>query len=143
MTKTMKSLVQNIFAHQDNWKIKLLQNWPDILGNLSTKVHLEKINDDSLVLGVADSCWMQELYMLSPLLLRTINKKLDAPRINSLRFKKVGIKKEKKQKTYVRKKQHFIAPPLLPKEQQALKKIKDPALSAAIQNFLRRCQQEI
>lgn len=138
----MKQLLHNVFNYQHNWKIQLLKNWPDILGNLSTKVHLEKINDDSLVLGVADSCWLQELYMLSPLLLRTINKKLDEPRIKSLRFKKVGIKKETKNKAIKRKKAPFIAPPLTSKEQKALANIKDPDLHREIQAFLRRCQQE-
>ncbi len=138
----MKRLLHDLFDHQENWKITLLKNWPDILGNLSTKVHLEKINNDSLVLGISDSCWLQELYMLSPLLIRTINKKLDEPRIKSLRFKKVGIKKETKKRAVKRKKAPFIAPPLSPKEKKALTSIKDPDLHREIQAFLRRCQQE-
>ncbi len=138
----MKHLLHDLFDHKENWKITLLKNWPDILGNLSTKVHLEKINNDSLVLGISDSCWLQELYMLSPLLIRTINKKLDEPRIKSLRFKKVGIKKETKKRAVERKKAPFIAPPLSPKEKKALANIKDPDLYKEIQSFLRRCQQE-
>ena len=142
MAQSVKSLVQNIFADQDNWKIKLLKNWPDILGHLNTKVHLEKIEDDCLVLGVSDSCWMQELYMLSPLLLSTINKKLDAPRIKSLRFKKVGIRKQVIKRAPKRRFNPFVTVPLTPKEERALAHIKDPELSASIKDFLRRCQQE-
>ena len=142
MAQSVKSLVQNIFANQDNWKIQLLKNWPDILGHLNTKVHLEKIEDDCLVLGVSDSCWMQELYMLSPLLLATINKKLDAPRIKSLRFKKVGIRKQITKRAPKRRFDSFVTKPLTPKEERALTHIKDPELSASIKDFLRRCQQE-
>lgn len=142
MTKTIKSLVQNMLIEQDNWKLKLLQHWPTILGNLNTKVHLEKINEDSLVLGVSDSCWLQELYMLSPLLLQTINKRLDSPRIKSLRFKKIGIKKQVAKKATAPKRLSCKMVPLTAKEQQALLNIKDPALRRAISDFLRRCQQE-
>ncbi len=142
MTKTIKSLVQNILVDQHNWKLQLLQNWPTILGHLNTKVHLEKIHDDTLVLGVSDSCWLQELYMLSPLLLRTINKKLDAPRIKSLRFKKVGIKRQTHKKATVVKRHSYKEVPLTHKQEEALHNIKDPALRIAMSDFLRRCQQE-
>lgn len=142
MTKTIKNLLENIFDHPNSWKVQLLKHWPTILGNLKTKVHLEKINEDSLVLGVSDSCWLQELYMLSPLLLETINKRLDAPRIKSLRFKKVGIKKQIEKKAPAKKPLSCKMVPLSSKEQQALHTIKDPELRNAISDFLRRCQQE-
>lgn len=142
MAKPIKNLLTTIFDHQDNWKLQLLQHWPTILGNLNTKVHLEKINDDHLVLGVSDSCWLQELYMLSALLIQTINKKLDAPRIKSLRFKKTGIQKEKEIKALPAKRISCKMVPLSAKEQEALHTIKDPELRTAISAFLRRCQQE-
>jgi hypothetical protein len=142
MAKQIKNLLATIFDHKDNWKLQLLQHWPTILGNLNTRVHLEKINDDHLVLGVADSCWLQELYMLSPLLIQTINKKLDVPRIKSLRFKKIGIQKEKEIKAQPAKRLSCKTVPLSVKEQQALHRIEDPELRTAIAAFLRRCQQE-
>jgi hypothetical protein len=142
MAKTIKDLIQNIVGRSDSWKLQLLQHWPTILGNLNTKIHLEKINDDHLVLGVADSCWLQELYMLSPLLIQTINKKLDVPRIKSLRFKKIGIQKQKEKKVSPAKQLSCKMVPLTTKEQQALHRIEDPELRTAISAFLRRCQQE-
>lgn len=142
MTKEIKSVLQNIFVDEHNWKLKLLKHWPTILGNLNTKVHLEKINDDHLVLGVSDSCWLQELYMLSPLLLSSINKKLDEPRIKSLRFKKVGIIKEKSKKAVLKKKTPCKPLILAAHEERALAKVKDEGLRTAIMDFLRRCQQE-
>lgn len=143
MIKTIKTLVHTVFSNQQNWKLELLKHWPTILGNLKTKVYLEKIGEDTLVLSVADSCWLQEIYMLSPLLLETINKKLDAPRIKHLRFKKVGIKKKQLQKKApVTKPNARTIRPLTLKEEQALQKVKDPVLRTALSDFLHRCRQE-
>ena len=141
MTKEIKSVLQHLFQKQHNWKTQLLQNWPSIIGTLSSKVQLEKIKDDTLVLGVTDSCWLQELYLMSPLLLNSITKKLDSPRIKHLRFKKVGIKKQTKhkvRKTKIKTKTRQLSS----KEQQALKNIKDVELSRAMEQFLIRCQLE-
>ena len=81
---------------QNSWKHELLQNWHTIFGNLGTKITLEKIYDTTIVLGVYDSCWMHELYLLSPLLVDKINENLDQHRIKQVRFKQTGIKKVKK-----------------------------------------------
>jgi hypothetical protein len=143
MAQTLKSLVQDIFAHHDDYKIQLLKNWSDILGTLNAKVCLEKIEGDCLVLGVTDSCWMQELYMLSPLLLTTINEKLDSPRIKYLRFKKIGIRTNVARPTIKRSSyDFFVEKPLTRTESMALTHIKDPELKRALEKFLRRCQKE-
>lgn len=142
MTKHIKSIIENIISDQGNWKLQLLTQWPTILGNVKTKVHLEKINDDSLVLGITDSCWLQELYMLSPLLIETINKRLDYPRIKTLRFKKVGIKKREQKKERSGTQPSLKQITILPREHTALTRIKDPELQKVLENFLRRCKQE-
>lgn len=94
MTKEIKNVLSLILANHANWKIHLLNNWSTILGPLSSKVYLEKIQEDTLILGVQDSCWLQELYLLSGMLIKTINQTLDQPRIKHLRFKTIGIKKK-------------------------------------------------
>ena len=142
MAKKIGNLIRNILPVKNNWKLQLLQNWDSIFGNLSTKVHLEKVTDDTIVLGVIDACWMQELYMLSHILLKTINEKLDQPRIKKLRFKRVGNPKQYK---------HLKAPPrkkeakpvvLSSAEEQALNTIEDPELRTVLKKFLIRCYQE-
>jgi len=142
MAQQLKNLLHSILNTQDDWKIQLLSNWPSIIGNLHTKVKIEKIKGDILVLGVYDSCWLQELYLLSSVLLKTINAKLDQPRIKQLRFKKIGIQKRKKVKKVERQRRTYkkVSPTL--KEQKALEKIEDPQLSAALKDFLVRCYQE-
>ena len=126
--------------HTEAWKMNLIKNWPTIIGSLHEKVSLQKINATSVVLGVYDSCWIQELYLLSKLILKKINSSLDRPRIETLRFQCI----EKKEQIIYKK----PAPPrperttaLKPQEISALQKIQDPELSAALEELLRKCQQ--
>lgn len=144
MANTIKTVLNSFFkaTHKDSWKVQLLTNWNDIIGTLKDKVHLEKIQDDTLVLGVKDSCWMQELYMLSHVLLASINQKLDQPRIKHLRFKTAGVRAQKKYTSRLPQRRTPKPVRLKAHEQHALKKIDDPQLSAALKGFLIRCYQE-
>jgi|SRR5271155_3766853 len=142
MAQPIKQLLSTVFDQPDNWKIDLLRNWDSIIGNLNTKVYLEKITDDTLVLGVTDSCWLQELYLLSHILLQVINEKLDRPRIKQLRFKKIGIRPTKKQAYTKSPPRSITKRALTTKEKSALSHIKDPQLQQALEDFLIRCYQE-
>lgn len=141
MTKDIKELLPSLLKSHDNWKFVLLNSWQTILGSLSSEVTLEKIQEDTLVLGIQNSCWLQELYLLSPILIKTINKTLDQPRIKHLRFKTKGLKKGTVVKEY-KKSERTTQVTLTELERNALKKIKDPQLSQALKNFLIRCYQE-
>ena len=126
-------------AHNEAWKLNLIKNWPTIIGSLHDKVSLQKIHATSVVLGVHDSSWIQELYLLSKLILKKINNSLDQPRILTIRFQcieKKEITVKPKSKTVVNKKIE-----LKKNELQALEKINDPQLSDALQGFLQRCLQ--
>ena len=142
MAENIKNVLHSVFSKQNNWKIKLLQNWPQIMGKLKHKVRLEKINHDSLVLGVYDSCWLQELYLLSPILLKKINQKLENKTFKKLHFKQVGIKKNKKTKKGLIKEEIIHTKTKLTQhEEKTLQKIKDPDLSEALKNFLLKCHR--
>ena len=142
MAKEIKNLVPLILRPGDNWKLTLLSSWHTIFGSLSDKVSLEKITEDTLVLGVQDSCWLQELYLLSAMLIKTINQQLDQPRIKNLRFKTVGIKKilTAPKQTKTMWKMRLVT--LNEKENRALTLIKDEQLALALKSFLIRCYQE-
>ena len=56
MATEIKDLITSLFEQHHDWKFQLLKNWDSIMGNLATKVKLEKIQEDTLVLGVYDSC---------------------------------------------------------------------------------------
>ena len=125
--------------HKEAWKINLIKNWPTIIGSLHEKVSLQKINATSVVIGVYDSCWIQELYLLSKLILKKINSSLDRPRIETLRFQCIE-KKELVIKKQAPTQEQQLKRALKPKESLALQKIHDPQLYAALQTLLQRCK---
>jgi hypothetical protein len=139
--KKIGDFLPSVMTGTDSWKMQLLRAWPTVLGDLTPLVSLEKIDEPVLVLGVQDSCWLQELYMLSPLIIKMINKNLDQPRIKALRFKTRGTKNVTPEKKKVERPLKPIVP-LTSRELAALEKIGDAQLKEALQGFLNRCQQE-
>ena len=133
-----------VFMHQSNdWRIMLLRNWNDILGTLAQHVHLEKIDKDTLVLCVQDARWLHEVYMLSPILLATINQKLDQPHVKRLRFKQMSTQKNTQKISRKQSMPHITTTyPLSLHEQKALTSIHDPLLRSALEQFLHRCRRE-
>ncbi len=141
MALHLKDLLSELIHPEKNWKTNLLYQWQDIVGSLHSKVRIEKIYDDTLILGVFNSCWMQELYLLSPLLIKTINERLDQPHVKQLRFKYIGLKIFKKNvKTPHIKKNKNIE--LTKEDERTLAKITDPTLRDALKSFRMRCYQE-
>ncbi len=143
MTKSLQTLLDSLFSNNTHWKINLLKNWPNIAGKLHMHISIEKITDTSVILVVDNSCLLQELYHLSPLLLEKINQTLDQPRIKNVRFK---LKSEKKRRTKKQvqkpKLQKKIITKLHPRDTKQLAIIKDPELKKALANFRLRCYQE-
>jgi Dna[CI] antecedent, DciA len=141
MIKPINALLTS-FLSKDHWKNNLLDHWPDIIGNLYHRVTLEKIYNDTIILGVYDSAWLQELYLLSPVILESINTKLDQPRIKQLRFKQVTRKKTQQKTFSDNTKKSTTTRTLTQKEQNALTKINDEELRNFLKNFLIRCYKE-
>ncbi len=138
-------LIKNFLSHafEATWKTKLLTDWPIIMGNLADKVTVEKMYDDSLVLGVHDSNWLHELYMLSPVLIKTINSYLEKPYIKTIRLKHASTIK----KLPVANKAIILyqAPPpatLTSSEKKALDTVHDHELKQAFHIFLSRCRKD-
>jgi hypothetical protein len=142
MTKNIKSILTALIAPNESWKFQLLTAWPKIIGPINNAVTIEKITEDTLVISVNDSCWLQELYLLSDLLIKTINENLDQPRIKHLRFKQAGHHKKKATIRQTVKKKELKTVVLSTRERIALKQIDDPALKDALEKFLIRCYQE-
>jgi hypothetical protein len=142
MAVYLKELLKTLIKPEKNWKTNLLYRWQDIIGALHTKVRIEKIYDDTIILGVFHSCWMQELYLLSPLIIKTINEKLDQPYIKQIRFKQISLKKCTKNITEQSslKKKNTIQ--LTAQDERSLAKIADPDLRNALKAFRIRCYQE-
>jgi hypothetical protein len=141
MANDLKHLLETLINPEKNWKTDLLYRWKEIIGPLNSKVRIEKIHEDTIILGVFHSCWMQELYLLSPLLIKTINEKLDQPYIKQIRFKQVSLKKEKT-KTVTTQKIRKKEVSLSKEDERTLAKIADPTLRDALKAFRIRCYQE-
>ncbi len=128
---------------QSSWKLSLLQKWPEIMGSLAQQVSIEKILDDSLVLSVRNSSWLQELYLMEQTILSTINQSLDRPRFKQLRFKQKEQKlrtPKKREKAIVKK--TFAPVQFTAQEKKALNNVLDPVLRSGLESFLIRCHRE-
>jgi hypothetical protein len=142
MPLPIKNFLTTLLPTQQSWKITLLQQWHTIMGNLKTHVTLEKMSDDTITLGVFNSSWLQELYLISPTILETINKNLDQPRIKQIRFKQIAQRKNKKKIVSSASKPQTIQVSLTVTEKNALAAIQDPELRQSLYQFLVRCQRE-
>ncbi len=137
-------LLKNLLSHafQATWKTRLLTEWPTIMGNLADMVTVEKMYDDTLVLGVHDSNWLHELYMLSPVLIKTINSHLEKPYIKTVRLKHASTVKKQPPAA---KPIVLYCPPapavLTASEKKALDTIQDTELQKAFHQFLSRCRK--
>lgn len=141
MALYLKEILPSLINPEKNWRIRLLYEWPAIIGSLHSKVRIEKITDNILFLGAYHSCWIQELSLLSPLLIKRINEKLDQPSIKEIRFKLVTFKKDFAQsmKKEVKKDKKIE---LTKEDENTLAKINDPILRQALTMFRMRCYQE-
>lgn len=143
MVKPLNAILRQFISSNQDWKQQLLANWNNIIGQkLSEKVCIEKITSDTIILGVINSSWLQELYMLSPVILKTINENLDRPRIKEVRFKQIGKKKPRDTKKKIDKNRPAKKVQLSTSEERALNNVTDKKLREALKAFCIRCHQE-
>ncbi len=143
MSKHIQNIAEEIIKSMNNnsWQTTLMTNWKNIIGKLNCRVKLEKIYNDTLVLGVYDSAWMQELYLLSEDIMQNINNQLGQERIKQIKFKLADRSKPKPEKLFI-KSCEIRKIDLTTSELEALEKIQDEQLSIALKNFLIRCKNE-
>ncbi len=144
MTRHIRENITALLAPEQEWHLELLTNWNNIMGTLSDKVRLEKIQGNTLILGVFDSSWMQELFLLSRVLIQTINKQLSQPYVKELKFKAAAHKKATAKNTYQPqssiKKTKKPERALSQQELQALEKIADEQLRSVLREYLIHCE---
>lgn len=87
--QSLKETIDAVLASRNDWRFVLLKNWPAIVGNLHGSVRIERMFDDTLVLGVYEVHWMQELHLLSRVMIRRINEQLCETRVRRIQFKLV------------------------------------------------------
>lgn len=138
MSRSLADLLPQCMPCEYGWKLKLLASWPHIVGSMNNAITIERIENDTLLIGAPTSCWMHELNLLSDLLLQKINQTLDQPRITRLRFKKVTsiastVKKEMKLEQVKYSRTMSI------EEKKALAMVQDKGLAQALESFFNRC----
>lgn len=141
MVTEIKTVLDSLFAHRDqDWRFTLVKNWQSLAGPLHTRVRVEKVDENMLILGVYDLHWMQELYLLSRTIANQLNQALGGTYIHHIKFKLVsGTDRDKKPD-----KAASVAPPckkayvLSQAESDALEAIKDNELREALRAFLSR-----
>jgi hypothetical protein len=139
MAISLKDAVGRIFDNIQDWRLVLLKDWAAIVGPLHTQMRLERVNGDTLIIGVYDVYWMQELYLLSRTIINTINTALGAQYVRHVRFKLV----ERQDSRAITQPPagslvHEKNRPLTKPEHNALAYIKDPELKKVLQLFLMR-----
>lgn len=137
----LNQFLPNLLNSNNDWRFQLLQNWQSIVGSLKTRIRLEKIYENTLIIGVYEAHWMQELFLLSKVLLDSINKNLDKPRITQLKFKLVEeVKKKKAPKE--QGSTSAINFKLSSDQSRALASLQDKELSKVLESFLMRCMEK-
>lgn len=141
MLLDLEKIINNCWSGKlASWQLKIISDWPLIVGNICKQARVEKIYEETVILGVYDTCWLQQLHLLSNMIIRKINLYLGDDYIKQIRLKYV-------QKHHFPKIKPLPAVQLYPhklsiKEEKALNKILDPELKSSIQQFLNRCHRE-
>jgi hypothetical protein len=141
MVLNIESLLKKHWSKKTSgWKLKIIMEWHQIVGNLHERVRVEKVYDDTLVLGVYDTCWMQELHLLSNMIINKVNRHVDSNHIKKIRLKYVEKHQFKKAKarTYTKNTDQVLSKT----ETAVLQKMKNHDLQSVLKDFLVRCHNE-
>jgi len=139
----IKHILNSLLVRQEqDWRLYVVQNWTTIIGNLHTKMCLEKVVGDMLVIGVYDVHWMQELHLMSTMIIRTINAKLGDNRVSKLRFVLVQRRTAHKKSIPVQSNERNTKKIVFPQRcARVLTDIKNKDLHDALQKYFERCMQ--
>jgi hypothetical protein len=139
MGQHISSLVNNLFLRYDDWRFTLIKSWPSIFGPLSQYTRLERVDGSTLIIGVYDPHWMQELHLLAPTLIASVNNHLQKQVITGVKFKLAQRKAHTaptiKKNSDEHQEKTIAIPHLTTHQQQALMDIKDPELKKALLTY--------
>ena len=143
MTQHILAALDAVLPTQQTWRLKVLQQWPKIIGNLSGKVKLHQIKNDAVVLSVTHPGLAQELLMLSDIIRDKINAVIGHNAINAIHFR--TMHRHHKPATPSRQTYRSTPvgppPPLNAREQQMLATIENEELRTALSSFYQTCKQ--
>lgn len=124
----------------NDWQTLLARGWTTAVGELAKHMRLEQIRGNLLIVGVYDSHWISELFMLAPRIMQEINGFLGGPYIAQIRFV-IANQKDKKATGRSRKNTHDSGKTLnspismTARQEQVLASVKDVQLHDALKKF--------
>lgn len=147
MAILLNNILEKILNHNNDWRFKLIKNWDKVACGLATRIRLESIFATTVVIGVYEAHWMQELFLLSNIILDNINKVTINYKVTNIKFKLVSADKKINQKKYNLNKSCtnsiMRAPAVLNETQKlALKRLNNQDLENVLISFLARCQEK-
>lgn len=142
MAHHIKDSLASLLVKEVTWHTVISQQWHTIMGDLSNRMCVEKIQKNTLIIGVYDAGWLQELYYLSDMIKQKINDYLQAPHVHEIKFKATLRRKQMSSPVYEKKQFSLKKHPLSPLEQSALNRIEDTNLRSLLHEFLLRSYEE-
>lgn len=139
MFKPLQNILDTCIIKTPTWQHYIMKEWNTIVGTLSERMVLEKVYEDTLIIGVYESQWLQELHLLSHVIIKEINQHLEQPYIKKLRFKH-SVKKQIRSKKQDKQNDTLTFIPLTIHEEKMLNTLNDPALRTAVHQFFSRCK---
>jgi hypothetical protein len=136
--QTLKELLAIVLQSSDVWQEKLLREWPYFVGDLHSRMRLERIVQDTVYVGVYDVRWLHELHCLSSMIMDGINKKLGGPFIKKIIFRNARPKKNIKTGQHIQLNVSHISS-LSERELKTLREIKDQELQQALLHYRLKC----
>lgn len=141
MTQHIISVLNKVLPQEQAWKMKILRNWDTILGSLSRKVVLQRIDDHAVILAVTHPSLAQELLMLSDLIREKINAAIGHEMIRIIHFRTTASRREFQQQAVVRPQTITPKPTLSAAEQKHLATIEGKELRDALAAFYATCKE--
>lgn len=140
MSLSLDGLITHLLHGDDDWRKRLVKEWPSIVGDLHKRMRLEKVAHDVVVIGVYEVHWMHELYMMSSMITDVINKKLGGTFVTKIRFTVVNQTETKTKKSSALNQASVSSRPLAEPQKKALDNIQDQQLQEALSKLWQRCK---
>jgi hypothetical protein len=143
MLTSLDALIPKVLNISQDWRLQLLQSWTSIVGSLKTHMCLECIYGSTIVIGVYDSHWIQELTGLSRVLLCSVNKTLGQEYVTQVKFRLCNRREYQRPAhppvvrtawTY-----EYVQPAFTIEQQRMIEGITDKRLRRALVTFFARC----
>lgn len=136
---SLAEVLSSTLPQSSDWQTNLARNWQCAVGDLASRMRLERVKDKLLIVGVYDSHWISELFMLAPRIIEKINNFLGAPYVTQIRFVIANPKQKISKKQASNGEVLRPRAPMNARQEQVLASIKDGQLHDALEKFFYAC----